>query len=86
MAKNTATAPSSVQIDLRKFTFGFTLSPVFKVFAASGGTTSQSGDGGWLVTFTPVPDYTGRAKFDFIVTDRDGISWKQTCAVLVAAK
>ena len=84
--KNTVTDPSKVQIDLRKFASGFTRSPVFKISAASGGTTSQSGDGGWLVTFTPVPNYTGRAKFDFTVTDRDGSSWKQTCAVLVAAK
>ena len=72
-----------VRVDLRKFTAGFMAAPVFKTSAVSGGTTSQSGDGGCLVVFTPTPDYTGRAKFDFTVTDREGSSWRQTCALLV---
>jgi len=81
--ENAADTPSNVQIDLRKFTSGFTASPVFKISDASGGIASQRGDGGCVVTFTPTKDFTGRAKFDFTVTDSDGNSWKQTCALLV---
>ncbi len=83
VTKNTARAPSDVQIDLRTFTSGFTVAPVFKVSAVSGGTASQSGAGGCLVTFTPALNYTGRATFVFTVTDGVGSSWQQTCALLV---
>ena len=83
VVKNTVTAPSRVQIDLRKFTSGFTESPVFIISDVSGGTTSQSGAGGCLVTFTPKLDYIGRAKYDFTVTDQSCSLWKQTYALLV---
>ena len=83
VVKNTATKPSRVQIDLRKFTSGFTTAPGFEISGVSGGMVSQSGDGGCLITFTPARDFVGRAKFDFTVTDREGSSGKQTCALLV---
>jgi len=83
VTENTTGTPSNVRIDLRKFTSGFTASPVFKISDVSGGIASQRGDGGCVVTFTPPLNYTGRAKFDFTVTDSDGNSWKQTCALLV---
>jgi hypothetical protein len=73
----------SVRVDLRKFTAGFTASPVFKISDATGGTIAQIGEGGCVVTFIPAKDFTGRAKFDFTVTDREGSFWKQTCALLV---
>jgi hypothetical protein len=78
-----ATKNVAVRVDLRKFTAGFTASPVFKITEVSGGTAMQSGDGGYLVTFTPAKDFTGRSKFDFTVTDSEGSSWKQSCALLV---
>ena len=81
--QNTASAPTHVQIDLRKFTVGFTDSPVFRISSVSGGTISQSGRGGCLVTFTPALNHAGRAKFDFTVTDGTGNSWNQTFALLV---
>jgi hypothetical protein len=78
VAKGTA-----VRVDLRKFTSGFTESPAFKIADVVGGSVRQSGEGGCLVTFHPRRDFTGRATFDFTVTDREGSSWKQTCAFLV---
>lgn len=72
-----------VQVDLRKFASGFTVFPVFKISDVSGGTTTQSGEGGCMVTFTPRRDYIGRAMFDFTVTDGEGSSWRQTCALLI---
>jgi hypothetical protein len=78
------TRNGTARVDLRKFTAGFTAAPVFKIADVFGGTVSQGGDGGCVVTFTPLPDYTGRAKFDFTVTDREGSSWRQTCAWLIS--
>lgn len=72
-----------VQMDLRKFTSGFTVLPAFKISEVNGGATTQSGDGGCMVTFTPRRDYTGRAMFDFTMTDGEGSSWRQTCALLI---
>ena len=34
--------------------------------------------------FTPTLNYSGRARFDFTVTDGDGSTWTQTLAVLVS--
>jgi len=78
VAKNAA-----VHVDLRKYAAGFTAAPTFQISDVSGGSTSQSGDGGCIVTFTPTLNYTGRAKFDFTVSDRQGSVWKQTCALLI---
>lgn len=85
VAKNTTAAPTSIQTDLRKFTAGFPVSPVFTVSNISGGTVAQSGTGNCLVTFTPTLNYAGRARFDFTVTDAAGHAWTQTCAILVTA-
>ncbi|MBN8457690.1 MAG: autotransporter-associated beta strand repeat-containing protein [Verrucomicrobia bacterium] len=85
VAKNTAAAPTSIQTDLRKFTSGFSASPVFAVSNISGGTVVQSGPGNCLITFTPTLNHVGRARFDFTVTDAAGHSWTQTCAILVTA-
>ena len=83
VAKNTASEPTSVQVDLQKFTSGFQVSPVFSVSNISGGGIAQSGPGNHLVTFTPTLNHVGRARFDFTVTDAAGHSWTQTCALLV---
>jgi hypothetical protein len=72
-----------VTIDLRKFTSGFTKNPVFKGSDIHGGTIQSDGPGRCLVTFTPNPGHTGRAGFDFTVTDADGSTWTQSCALLV---
>ncbi len=81
--KNITGSPSSVQIDLAKFTSGFAATPVFTVSNLVGGTIAQSGTGNRIVTFTPTLNFTGRARFDFTVTDSAAQSWTQTCALVV---
>lgn len=83
VAKNTAGNPTSVPVDLRKFTSGFSASPTFIVSNLSGGTIVPSGPGNAIATFTPTLNFVGRARFDFTVTDATGHSWTQTCALLV---
>ena len=85
LAKNIAGTPSSITVDLRKFTSGFSGTPTFTLASVTNGTTVQSGTGNYLVTFTPTLNYVGRAKFDFTVTDAVGSTWTQTCALLVSA-
>ena len=85
LAKNIAGTPSSIQVDLRKFTKGFVKLPVFSLTNVTNGTAVQTGAGNYLVTFTPPLNYLGRAKFDFTVTDTDGSAWIQTCNLLVSA-
>ena len=82
----TVASPSYLDIDLRKFTSGFTASPVFSVASISGGTVSQSGPGGAVVRFTPTQNTSGRAGFLFTVTDSAGDSWTQQCALLVSTQ
>ncbi len=85
VASRTAEKPSSIEIDLKKFTSGFSKSPAFKISAASGGTVTLGGAGACIATFQPDPGHVGRAKFDFTVTDAEGSSWTQTCALMVTA-
>lgn len=86
VTKNTTDAPSAIEIDLRKFTSGFTLAPVFTLSRIYGGTVSQSGTGNAIVTFTPTRDFSGRAGFDFTVTDASGDRWTQQCCLLVTTQ
>jgi autotransporter-associated beta strand protein len=82
----TVASPAYLDIDLRKFTSGFTASPAFTVASLTGGTVTQSGPGGAIVRFTPTQDTSGRAGFLFTVTDSAGDSWTQQCALLVSTK
>ncbi|OYV04184.1 MAG: hypothetical protein CFE26_18260, partial [Verrucomicrobiales bacterium VVV1] len=81
--KSITGSPSSVQIDLAKFTSGFATTPVFTVSNLVGGTIAQSGAGNRIATFTPTLNFTGRARFEFTVTDSAAQSWTQTCALVV---
>ncbi|MCU0747953.1 MAG: cadherin-like domain-containing protein [Akkermansiaceae bacterium] len=83
VAKNIAGSPTSVQVDLKKFTSGFSSSPVFTLSNIVGGTIVQSGTGNSIATFTPTLNFVGRARFDFTVTDSAGHTWTQTCALVV---
>ena len=85
VARNVAGLPTSITVDLRKFTSGFPLSPTFTVANVVGGTVAQGGPGNALATFTPTLDLTGRARFDFTVTDGAGRAWSQTCALVVTS-
>lgn len=80
VAKNVTGTPTSLAVNMAKFTSGFSASPVFTVSNVTGGTISVAGN---IATFTPTLNYTGRARFDFTVTDAAGSSWTQTCAILV---
>ena len=85
ISKNTAEGASSFSSDLRKFTSGFNKAPVvFTLSNVTNGTAVIQPDG-YTVVFTPTLDFSGRAKFDFMVTDGDGSTWTQTLAVLVSS-
>lgn len=83
VARNVAASPSFIDIDLLKFTSGFTASPVFSLSNISGGSITQSGAGGSQVRFVPTLDRSGRAGFSFTVMDAQGSTWTQQCALVV---
>ena len=85
VARNVAGSPTSITVDLRRFTSGFTVSPVFTVANVVGGTVALGGTDNALATFTPTLNLTGRARFDFTVTDGAGRAWAQTCALVVTS-
>ena len=80
VAKNITGSPTSIAVNMAKFTSGFSSSPVFTTSNVVGGTVSIAGN---VATFTPTLNFTGRARFDFTVTDSAGHSWTQTCALVV---
>ncbi len=80
VAKNITGSPTSIAVNMAKFTSGFSTSPTFTTSNAVGGTVSVAGN---VATFTPTLNFTGRARFDFTVTDSAGHSWTQTCALVV---
>ena len=82
VAKNTAQQPSSVTVDLSRYTCGFSNAPVFTISGVVGGSVQQTGSS---ITFTPTQDAYGRAGFYFNVTDADGSSWTQQFCILVTA-
>jgi autotransporter-associated beta strand protein len=79
LVKSTATSPD---IDLTRYTAGFSNAPVLTIANITGGTVTQSGTGGKLVHFTAQAS-AGRGGFDFTVTDADGSTWTQRFAVCV---
>lgn len=83
MPKNTLVSPSFIDLDLSRYTSGFTSSPVFTLANVTGGSTAQSGAGGSIVRFIPTIGQSGRAWFDFTVTDSAGSAWTQRFLVLL---
>ena len=81
--RNTVAFPTYLDVDLRRYTSGFTASPVFTLANVTGGTVSQSDAGGAVVRFTPTVDTFGRAGFEFTVTDAEGSVWTQQMLILV---
>lgn len=79
LQKNTSTSPD---IDLSRYTSGFTANPVFTLSGVTGGTAIQSGTGGKMVRFT-ANNLAGRGGFLFTVTDAEGSSWTQQFAISV---
>jgi autotransporter-associated beta strand protein len=85
VARNTAGDPSAATFDLSRYTLGFNdHDPIFTLSNVIGGTVAQSGPGGRTVTFTPTLNQTGRARFEFAVTDSQGDSWTQSFLILVS--
>lgn len=84
VSRNTTTDPTALDVDLRKYTSGFAVTPTFTLSNVVGGVVTQSGSGGSLVHFVPMVDTNGRARFEFKVQDAAGSQWTQTFAVLVS--
>ncbi|MBC8095774.1 MAG: hypothetical protein H7Y43_08170 [Akkermansiaceae bacterium] len=70
-----------VDVDLRKFTSGFTKSPVFTLSNVQNGSAVLQANG-FTARFTPTAGFSGRGRFDFKVTDSEGSTWTQTFAAL----
>lgn len=83
MEQNTAGRPTSLEIDLRRYTRGFSDSPVYTIQNLVGGSVVQSGPGGAVVTFVPTAGTIGRAKFDFTVVDAEGSRWTRSFGILI---
>lgn len=86
VGRNTAASPSFIDIDLRKFTSGFTSLPTFTTSNIKRGTITQSGPGNSIVRFTPSQDTSGRGGFHFTVTDAAGDAWTQQCCLLISTQ
>ena len=84
MAKSTAAVPNALDVDLHKYTFGFTnnLPVTYTISNVTTGTVAVVN--GYLAHFVPPTNFYGRARFDFTVTDGDGSTWTQTFAALVS--
>ncbi len=86
IAKNTGSPVTSFTVDLSRYTQGFNaLSPTFTIANLVGGTISQTGTGGRTITFTPAVNISGRARFEFTVTDSQGDNWTQSMLLLVSS-
>ncbi len=91
MPKNTAAQPTFIDVDLRRYTAGFTAGPVFSTFPDSPNAASLLGTAllqpdGYTMRFTPTQNASGRARFDFTVRDSAlpaGQSWKQSFYLIV---
>lgn len=79
MPKNSATSPD---IDLTRYSAGFSNNPVFTIANITGGSATQSGAGGKLVHFT-ANNNAGRGGFDFTVTDAEGSTWTRRFAICI---
>lgn len=73
----------SATFDLRSITKGFLeVSPSYAVASAENGSVSLGADG-YTVTFTPNPNYTGLASFQYTVKGSDGTEYTGRVEVLV---
>ncbi len=75
---------TSLDIDLGRYTSGFASAPAFTVSNIVGGAVTLSGTGNSQARFVPPAGATGRAMFDFTVTDAEGSTWTQRFAILVS--
>ncbi len=85
VAKLTATVPTALDVDLRKYTLGFTNKAPFAYTISNVTNGLAILTNNYIAHFVPPTNYSGRARFDFNVTDGDGSTWTQTFAVLVSS-
>jgi len=72
-----------VNVDLTQYTGGFTnVSPVYSVFAPTNGTVMLPA--GHMAQFTPAPNFSGLASFNFSVLAGDGMTVTSTVVVCVS--
>lgn len=85
MDRTTASEATVLDVDLHRYTQGFTnRAPV--VYTLAGLTTGTlTLVEGHVARYQPPTNFAGRARFTFGVTDGDGSAWTQTFAVLVSA-
>jgi len=69
VAKNTSGAPTSLSIDLSQYGNGFAAGSTYTVSGTINGTVTQSGAGGYLVTFTPKLNTSGLGGFNWTVNN-----------------
>lgn len=83
VAMSKTNSPTVLDVDLHRYTSGFTnTSPVtYSIRSAHNGKVSIVD--GHIARFEPLPGFTGRASFDFGVTDGDHNAWDQRFLVLV---
>jgi len=75
-------APTVLEVDLRRYTSGFTTPPVrFSVSPALNGKVKMVDD--YRARFEPATGSIGREGFGFTVRDGDGSAWAQEFLVLV---
>ena len=88
--ENTIAEPTSITIDLSRYTRGFTNNPEITInavyrgsilqYAENGVTPSSTGP---IVVYTPNEHFYGRAGLHFTVSDDEGSSWTQLFGILV---
>jgi len=82
--KNTGNSPSSLSVDLRRYTSGFDVAPVVFSISNQVNCSAVVQPDGYTVVVTPTVDFIGRARFNFNVTDGEGSSWTQTFVMLAS--
>jgi autotransporter-associated beta strand protein len=84
LARSFADNLTSLDVDLRRYTAGFTNRPPVSYTISNVTNGSVTLLGGNVARFEPPTNFFGRARFDFTVTDGDGSSWTQPFLVLVS--
>lgn len=79
----TNSGSARLEVNLRRYVRGFTLKPPvnFTLGRSINGNATLTTDG--IAVFVPKPGYSGRAQFDFSVTDGEGSHWTQTFHALI---
>jgi autotransporter-associated beta strand protein len=83
VARNTASIPTSVTIDLSQYANGFGTTATYAISNVTGGTATQSGSAPYLVTYVPTVNTSGLGGFNWTVTN-SVTSMSSTCGILIS--